>query len=166
MRHRVRDYTFNAAARQITLLDDLSDLHLEDFVLVTHIPTGNTLYNFTDGALGGTLAGNVLTLDYDTTAYNNADPIQIFIDVQDPDMNALMALLGDGLSEVVRQLQAIRNDGGMPDASGRVRVNVETGGTLGAVTSLNQFAGYSNILYVMTQTNAGAQALRNKITIS
>lgn len=38
------------------------------------------MYNFADPTLKGTISGNVITLDYDTSSMDNGDTLQIIID--------------------------------------------------------------------------------------
>lgn len=96
-------------------------------------------------------------------------------------VTALTRLLQDGLAEIVRQLQSIRNDGGMADTAGRVRVNVESGTlptvttvgtvttcttctTCSAVTNVVSAGGYMLQAATVEQSNMGAKFNRKYIT--
>ena len=79
MKTLVTNYTFSAAAKQITFTDYPS-LKLDQILLVTNVTDNVIIYNFADPTAGGTLAGNVLTLLYNTTTMSNTDRLQIFID--------------------------------------------------------------------------------------
>ena len=79
MKTLVTNYTFSAAAKQITFTDYPS-LKLDQILLITNVTDNIIIYNFADPTAGGTLAGNVLTLGYDTTTMSNTDRLQIFID--------------------------------------------------------------------------------------
>lgn len=82
--------------------------------------------------------------------------------------NELVEMLQYGLTEIVRQLQSIRNDGGMADAVGRVRTVVEGGSmsTISTVSNIGAIGGYSMQQMAFSITNVAAQNLRSKITVS
>jgi hypothetical protein len=75
----VTNYTFSASAKQVTLTDYPS-LKLDQILLITNVTDNIIIYNFADPTAGGTLAGNVLTLLYNTTSMSDSDRLQIFID--------------------------------------------------------------------------------------
>ena len=173
MKTLVQYYGFTPASRQVTITK-LSSVSLEQLLLITNVTTNTIIYNFADPAYGATVLGNVITLDYDTTSMNASDKLQIFIDYVDAGASALNDILMYGLNEITRQLQSMRNDGGMADSAGRVRVAIETGsvgfaanqtvGTVSTVTNMAQAAGYPLNNMVMTLSNAGPQNLRSKIS--
>ena len=173
MKTLVQYYGFTPASRQITITK-LSSVNLEQLLLITNVTTNTIIYNFADPALGATVAGNVITLDYDTTSMSASDKLQIFIDYVDAGASALNDVLMSGLNEIIRQLQSMRNDGGMADSAGRVRVAIETGSvgiasaqTLATVTTVQnipQMAGLNLNNMVMTLSNSGPQNLRSKIS--
>lgn len=146
-------------------------------------PTKRILFNFADVTKSGTVNNttNILTLDTDTSGILNA-VLQIFVDdgLTPPSAELdtqLTDLLRDGIGEIVRQLQAIRNDGGMADVAGRVRVSIEQGtvglaantdirNITGALANITSIGGYQTTLNNLESTNAGAQNLRNRISIT
>lgn len=79
MKALTTNYSFNAAAKTVTLLD-FTSLALERLLLITNLTDGITIYQFNDLTKSGTVAGNVLTLTYDTSAMSNTDKLQIFYD--------------------------------------------------------------------------------------
>ena len=79
MKTLVTNYTFSASAKQITLTNYPS-LRLDQILLITNVTDNIIIYNFADPTAGGTLAGNVLTLLYNTTSMSDSDRLQIFID--------------------------------------------------------------------------------------
>ena len=79
MKTLVTNYTFSASAKQVTLTDYPS-LKLDQILLITNVTDNIIVYNFADPTAGGTLAGNVLTLLYNTTSMSDSDRLQIFID--------------------------------------------------------------------------------------
>jgi len=178
MKTLIDDYTFNPSNRTITI-NELTSLKLEQLLLITNTTDNVIIYNFTDKSLSATTLGNVITLNYNTTTMSNSDSLQIFIDTPNTDFVGLNELLTDGISEIVHQLQSLRNDGGMADASGRVRCNVETGsmniGTATTVTGVTTVSTVSNIASaggiglqtsIMSMTNQGWGNIRNKISVT
>lgn len=79
MKTLVTNYTFSATAKQVTLTDYPS-IRLDQILLITNVTRNTIIYNFADPAAGGTLAGNVLTLGYNTTTMSDSDRLQIFIE--------------------------------------------------------------------------------------
>jgi hypothetical protein len=69
-------YIFDASAQTIQC-DDFTNL--ERIAIITNVTDGIIIYNFADSVKGGTLAGDVLTLEYDTTAMADADKLQIIL---------------------------------------------------------------------------------------
>lgn len=178
MKKRIDHYQFDASSGTITFEEPFD---LAQFTLITNVShdvdAERIIYNFTDSNRGGTILGNVLTLIATTTSMEDTDSLQIFIDVPDYDQTALTELLTLGLTEIVRQLQSIRNDGGMADSAGRVRVAIESGsvgiatnqdirnitGTLSGITNIG---GIQPTLATINLSNSGPQNLRNKIAVS
>ena len=178
MKTLIDSYTFSPSTKQITL-NEPTQIKIEQILLITNITDNTIIYNFADNSLGGTISSNVLTLNYNTVSMSNTDSLQIFIDTPNVDFIALNDLLADGLSEIVHQLQSIRNDGGMADVAGRVRCNIETGtvnvGTATTVTGVTTVSTVSNIASaggiglqtsIMSMTNQGWGNIRNKITVT
>lgn len=168
MKELVTTYVFSASANTIT---STSFSSLESILLITNVSRNTILYNFADNTLGGSLVGNVLTLAKDCSGMSDTDLLQIFIDTPNTDFEYLNALLASGLAEIVHQLQSIRNDGGMADAAGRVRVAIESGsvgisGTVATLTNLTNIGGQNGTLFLINGSNVAAQNLRNKIVIS
>jgi len=79
------NYVFNAVAKTITFSDYASIL-LERVLLITNVTDNIIIYNFADATKGGTVATNVLTLTYNTTAMSDTDDLQIFYDDADAEM--------------------------------------------------------------------------------
>lgn len=70
------DYTFTAAAKTVSL-DNYVSIDIENVLLITNLVDNIIIYNFADPTKGGTVAGNVLTLTYDTTTMSDTDQLQI-----------------------------------------------------------------------------------------
>ena len=79
----VGSYTFNAATKTIVISN--VELKNESVLLVVHVPSNTILYNFSSPAKGGTFTlPGTLVLDVDTSGYLNADPLQVYVDVDLP----------------------------------------------------------------------------------
>lgn len=126
MKKLVSNYSFNAAAKQITL-SDYTSIDLESLLLITNVADNIIIYNFAGQGKGATIAGNVLTLDYDTTSMSNTDNLQIFVDDNNVGANqdTLQALkdVADYLKILVRQTQTLATQ----DANQRQRVVIDSG---------------------------------------
>lgn len=79
MKIKVVNYTFDKTAKTVTFTDYAS-LNLDQVLLITNTTDNIIIYNFSVPALGGTISTNVLTLNYNTSAMDNTDKLQIFIE--------------------------------------------------------------------------------------
>lgn len=79
MKLQVTNYTFDKTAKTVTFTD-YETIRLDSVLLITNVTDNIIIYNFADPLLGGTVATNVLTLTYNTSAMDNADKLQIFYD--------------------------------------------------------------------------------------
>jgi hypothetical protein len=77
MKILITNYTFNAASRTVTFLG-YSRILLDSILIITNVASNTIIYNFAGSGKGGTVSGNVLTLDFDTRAMSNSDPLQIY----------------------------------------------------------------------------------------
>jgi len=72
-------YTFDASAQTVTHAD-FSDITLAGIQLIVNVTDQIIIYNFADTAKGGTLAGDVLTLEHDTTTMSDTDELMILVE--------------------------------------------------------------------------------------
>jgi hypothetical protein len=79
MKILITNYTFNAASKTVTFLG-YSRILLDSILIITNVASNTIIYNFAGTGKGGTVSGNVLTLDFDTSAMSNSDPLQIYYD--------------------------------------------------------------------------------------
>lgn len=77
-------YTFDASAQTITLTG-LPTLTLDSLVLITNMTDNEIIYQFNSSSKWGSISGNVITLDYDTTSMSDADDLQIILSMIDID---------------------------------------------------------------------------------
>jgi hypothetical protein len=81
------DYTFSKAAKTITFSGAYTGLELSQIQLITDVTNNTIIYQFNKPTLGGTLAGLVLTLTYNTNtgAFNDTDDLMIIVNTaEDP----------------------------------------------------------------------------------
>src|SRR3990172_1991632 len=79
MKQKIITYTFSAAAKTITF-GDYGSITLESVLVVINATDQITIFNPTNTSLGGTVATNVLTLEYDTTTMSDTDKLIIYYD--------------------------------------------------------------------------------------
>lgn len=77
MKQQITNYTFDAASKTVTFTDYTS-IRLDSLLLITNVTDNVIIYNFTSPSLGGTVAGNVVTLTYNTSTMSDTDELQIF----------------------------------------------------------------------------------------
>lgn len=79
MKTLITNYTFDSSLKKITF-NDYTTIDLSRVLLVTNVTDNIMIYNFANPALGGIVATNILTLDYDTTSMSSGDSLQIYYD--------------------------------------------------------------------------------------
>ena len=131
MKKLVSNYSFNAAAKQITLAD-YTAVDLESLLLITNVTDNVIIYNFAGQGKGATVSGNVLTLDFDTTSMSSSDSLQIFIDNNEVGASESTAEalkdVADYLKILVRQTQTLATQ----DPNQRQRIVVDNNITVGS----------------------------------
>jgi hypothetical protein len=88
---------------------------LDHILLITNLTRNIIIFDFTDPLKGGTVATNVLTLTYETSAMADTDKLQIYYDdalyagigprVQTPTTNAMHVQIGPG--DIISQLPVV-----------------------------------------------------------
>lgn len=141
-------YSFDASAQTITF----SGLTLSlDNILVINNATANTLiYNFASSTTGAaSFTNNVLTLDYDTSSMNDADKLQIWVDV--PQQSAVLTKDKNSPDSVLtRMYHLLSSPMGYDKSIARQRVTaLLESGTVTTVTTVSTVTTLSN------QTNIG-----------
>jgi len=82
MKVKVNKYGFDASAQTVRFLD-YRTIDLNRVLLITNVTDNLIIYNFADSTAGGTVSGNVLTLEYDTTSMSDDDKLLIFYQEDD-----------------------------------------------------------------------------------
>ena len=134
-----QDYTFDAATKQITF-NTTDVVSLNQVLVITNVTDNVIIYNFADAAKGGTIANNVLTLTFDTTAMSNTDSLQIFLDLYGtPSTDDSVVLL----RRLIQLLTPIATQD--PLQRQRVVVDTLTNANINNVTNVGNLQTYSNI---------------------
>jgi hypothetical protein len=76
---KIDNYTFDKATKKITFTD-YTTIRLDAILLITNTTSNRIIYNFADPLKGGSVATNVLTLTWDTSAMANTDKLLIYYD--------------------------------------------------------------------------------------
>lgn len=82
MKKLIENYTFNPTTKEIVFLD-YTTIDLERILIVTNVTINTIIYNFANSLQGGSIDGNVLTLNYNTSSMNNTDKLQIYYETID-----------------------------------------------------------------------------------
>jgi hypothetical protein len=151
--HDVGSMVFDASAQTLTFSG--VTLTQEQILTVVNATDGIMIYCFADPSLKGTLAGSVLTVDYNTTGMDDGDAIQIYVDLPDvvqavtgPLTNAEL-LASPDIAELISELRVISslllNPPNMDPTVNAIRSTITslptlaTVTTVAALTALNSF---------------------------
>lgn len=92
MKTLVSAYAFDKTARTVTFTG-YGSISQERIMLVANVSQETVIYNWAKPGYGGTASGNVLTLEYDTSAMSNSDKLLI---VYDDDAASALSKITDG----------------------------------------------------------------------
>lgn len=170
-------YTFNKTAKTVFCADFIS---IEKIALITNLTTGDIIYQFNSASKWWTLSGNTLTLDFDTSAMNDADILQIIIHDTTPlateekqEMLISLSEMTVLLKSILTSLQMPRNADPSNNADqvvviGTVPVSLASLPTLANLTTLanlQQLNGeQAHLMSVASEINAWANAQRSTIS--
>lgn len=87
--HDIGNWIFSPSTGKITFTG--VSLSLEQILVITNTTSNTIIYNFANSGFGGTLAANVLTLAYNTSAMSASDSLQIWVDIPDVDSYSLFS---------------------------------------------------------------------------
>jgi hypothetical protein len=139
MKKLISNYTFNPTAKKVTF-SDYTSISLERVLLITNVTINEIIYSFADPAKGGSVSGNVLTLDYDTTGMSSTDKLQIWYEdielpaIEEGNINSLLELFKMLIQSPLGRLAI--------DGSNRLRVFID-GGTSAANVGVTQSGNWS-----------------------
>lgn len=147
MKRLIENYTFNPTTKQIIIIDS-ENIPQEKLLLITNMTDGIIIYNFADNNARGSIQGNIITLNYDTTSMSDTDKLQIWVE----DTNPLMVSLCNCLNVVKHAVGKLSFD-----TSNQLRATV--GGSLSSVTTVTTVtncttanAGFGDIGKPLTST--------------
>lgn len=167
MKIQVKNYQFNSSAKTVTFTD-YSSISLESILLIVNVSVNQIIYNFANPMTGGTVLGNVLTLDYPTVSMANEDKLLIYYDSDAVPASEESLVL---LRRMVRLMESLA----VIDINQRQRVNVETGtlATVSTVSTVNTVGNTTALggadarfLLIDTARNAFANGVRSKLDFS
>lgn len=139
MKRLIDKYTFDHNAQTVTFTD-YATIDLEKVLVITDVTQGIILFNFACLGLTGSVSGNVLTLDYDTTALSNYDKLLIYY--EDGVQESTVVELIETMRYLIKTLAVIGNAQGVV---ADLRVTPLSLPTLATVTNLNQLGGITTI---------------------
>ena len=158
MKVLVTNYSFNAAAKQITF-GGYSSISLASLLIITNTTSNIIIYNFADPTAGGTINGNILTLTYNTTPMSNTDKLQIYYD--DPnisqavssDVSAIQDQLG-----LLRRIVKLLESNATVDSNNRQRISIDASpNTLVVSGSVGQIGTYTVSGSVVASSSMASQ---------
>ena len=179
MKKLIENYTFNPTTKEIVFLD-YTTIDLERILIVTNVTINTIIYNFANSLQGGSIDGNVLTLNCNTSSMNNTDKLQIYYETIDtPSSEQTLQLLltmvqnSDNSIQLIKRLLKILEPISTQDALQRQRVAVETIANMNVVSTVSTVSTVSNLgsvagidyrwLIIDQARNAYANGIRNNI---
>lgn len=166
MKTKINNYSFNSSLKKITF-NDYNSINLDSLLLITNVTNNIIIYNFANPSLGGSVSGNVLTLNYNTTTMSNTDSLQIFYDdgkieaseLKQDVLNNLVSLLESQIENdnvIQRQLlQLLKPLGIVTNGTFRLNVDFNAGGTINQVTLVPTVTNVTTVGTITNQTNIG-----------
>lgn len=97
MKIQIENYTFNASAGTISF-DDFASIRLDSVLPIINVKDDKAIYNPISTILGGTVSGNVLTLEKNTLHMDNDDALLIFY--EDQELPASRSKQSDTITEL------------------------------------------------------------------
>lgn len=153
MKIKINNYVFDPNAGTV-IFSDYTSIKLDDVILITDVTTGTIIYNFAAANLTGSVSGNTLFLNYNTTSLTNAE-LSIYYDDNTINQSTDETII------LLRRLVKLSEPLCTQDSIQRQRVVVE---------GINGFANISNIgnvdarfKFVDTARIAYATGIRAKI---
>ncbi len=143
MKKLITNYTFNPTEKTITF-EDYDTIDLERVLLITNVTRNEIIYSFADPSKGGSVSGNVLTLNYDTTSMDDTDLLQIWY--EDVELPALENGNINDLLQLFRMLIQSPLGKLAIDSAGRLRIIIDAAGPANPVTQSGiwMMPNYSN----------------------
>ena len=162
MKIQIANYTFNPAAKTVTF-KDYSTISLESVLLIVNVSVNEIIYNFANPATGGSVSGNVLTLDFNTSSMNSTDKLLIYYDSDTLPASDESLILLRRMVKIMESLTVV-------DANQRQRIAIDaitaglTLATISTVGNVTAFGG-SDARYQLIDTarNTYANGIRRNL---
>ena len=149
MKINILNYTFTPSTKTISF-NDYTSIRLDSILLITNVNSNVIIYNFADPTLGGSIAGNTVVLDYNTTSMLPTDSLQIFYDDGQAPASTNDNLLLRKLLNLFKPMTIV--------TSGTNRLNIDVNAittlpTLANVTTVGTVTTVTGVTTVSTVTN-------------
>lgn len=145
------DYVFNPVAKTITLSNEYD---IEQVLVITNVTDQIMIYSSFDTSIGGTILGNVLTLEYDVSSMSADDALQIWV----WDYNAVSLTEISGLLLAVKNLLFLMANPPYVDKTAN-QMRAQVTGTISTVTTVTTVTGLTNIDGLQGKTLLWNQAM-------
>jgi hypothetical protein len=149
------DYSFNAAAQQITFNTD-AIISLEHLLVITNVTNNVIIYNFADPSRSGTISNNVLTLTFNTTGMSNTDNLQIFLD------NTLSPASEESVQYLKKMVQLL-TPLSVQDSAQRQRITIDAAPASLSVGTVTNITAFGNVDVRFQFTDAARLTYANGI---
>lgn len=161
----VGSYTFNASAKTITLVG-LSTVLQQQLLIITNTSHNVVMYQFNNALLGGTIAGNVITVICNTSSMSNTDSLQIIIDYQEQPIPAGSNAIGAVSVSNFPSTQAVSGTVAVSNFPATQPVSAASLPLpTGASTATLQSTGNTTLATIATNTtNAGTPSVTGTVT--
>lgn len=108
MKQLITDYIFDVSEK---IIEFKFAPKLEQILLITNVTDQIIIYNFADTSLGGTIYGNILTLEYDTTSMEDSDDLQVYIDIEEEKVYEDKNEILNGILTELKVISFLLNEG-------------------------------------------------------
>jgi|LakMenEpi03Aug12_release.lakeMendotaPanAssembly.Ray.scaffolds.fasta_scaffold02433_37 hypothetical protein len=173
-------YSFNKTAKTITFSNLPTSITLGNILVINNATANTLIYNFADADIGAiSFSNNVLTLDANTSAMNNTDELQIWLDVADDELIEAIKAMRFAINTLTKTIgMALPNAQGFPimevrqataanmnvtaSVSGTVTSNIGTG----SLTNQTQMGGFAANDQIPALMHLQADNLRRNILVT
>lgn len=131
MKIQIKSYTFDPVAGTVEF-NEFEEIRLDGLLLITNVTDNKIIYNFANPALGGSVTGNVLTLNLDTSLMSVEDSLQVFYEdgIVNPTLNETTEKFNEDVIWLLRRMVKMLESGTVVDSQMRQKVVVESGSLL------------------------------------
>jgi hypothetical protein len=154
------NYTFDASNKKVALTDKNS-VEIAKLYAIINVTRGVTYYTLGSSDKIVTISGNEITLNAGVSTSGHANTDTLFILYEDTEILEVLQAIRRGINALCNTIGVAT-----PDTAGRLRVNVETGSTIAAISNVNGYGGYSTAPHVQATLNLNAGYFRNNIVVT